>query len=126
MRRKEEVVTEINANSYSYAFKKRVIDEIEQGLVSIRQACIKHNLHHQTVHRWIKKYGSFDRKLAAMGGKSAKQEIQVLRKRIKDLELEKEILDMSIDIVSEVYGEDVRKKYLPESLTNGMKAKRKS
>lgn len=126
MKSKEEVATEINAITYSFAYKKQVVDEIEQGLVSMRQACIKYSLHRQTVQRWFKKYGSFDKKLAAMGGKSPKQEIQVLRKQVKDLELEKEVLDMAIDIVSEIYGEDVRKKYLPESLINGRKAKRKS
>ena len=126
MKSKKEVATEINAITYSFAFKKQIVDEIEQGLVSIRHAFIKYSMHRQTVQRWFKKYGSFDKKLAAMGGKSPKQEILLLRKRVKDLELEKEVLDMAIDIVSEIYGEDVRKKYLPESLTNGRKAKRKS
>ena len=49
-----------------------------------------------------------------MGGKSAKQEIKELRKRISNLETEKGILESAIGIIEEEYGVDVRKKCLPE------------
>ena len=69
--------------------------------------------------------GTFDKKLREMGGQSAKQEIQRLRQKVKDLEAEKLILETALEIVEEEYGVDVKKKFLPESLKDTLRKLKK-
>ncbi len=59
--------------------------------------------------------GNKDKKLRELKGKSSKQEIQALRKKIKELEMQSAILESAIEILEEEYGIDVKKKCLPES-----------
>jgi transposase-like protein len=110
---------------YSYGFKKQVIEEIENGLISMNQAAKKYKVYRSTIQRWFQKMGNFEKRLRAMGGKSPRQEISALRRKIKELEQEKEILDFAIDMLQEESGVDIRKKFLPESLQNTLKRKGK-
>lgn len=114
--KKEEKATKITYQGYSYAFKKSVLAEVENGLISINQASIRYQISRSTIQQWMKKYGNLDKKLRDMGGKSAKQEIQELRKQIKKLKTQKIILETAIEIVEDEYGVDVKKKFLPPAL----------
>lgn len=51
-----------------------------------------------------------------MGGKSPKQNIADLRAKLRVAEGENEVLKAVMSIIEEEYGEEVLKKYLPESL----------
>ena len=111
-----ESATNITYQGFSHAFKLQVLAEVENGLISINQAAIKYKISRAAIQKWMKKYGNLDKKLRDMGGKSAKQEIQELRKQIKELETQKIILETAIEIVEEEYGVDVKKKFLPPAL----------
>jgi len=119
--KKRASATKITYQGFSHGFKLGILSEVENGLVSVNQASIKYGIARSTIQRWMKKMGNFDKKLREMGGNSAKQEIQRLRQKIKDLEAQKAILETAIEIVEEEYGVDVKKKFLPESLKNTLR-----
>ena len=110
---------------YSFSFKKQVIEEIENGQISMNAASIKYEVSRSTIKRWFDKMGNFDKKLRSMKGRSPGQKIKEMEARIKRLEQEKEILSFTIDLISEETGVDMVKKYLPESQKNIKKGKKK-
>jgi transposase len=116
MKRKTNQSEETGNSTYSFSFKKQVIEEIQNGLITQNRACSKYGLHRSTVQRWFQKMGNFETKMLHMKKMTPKEEIHVLKRMIKTLEQEKEILNLAIDIIEEDSGIDVRKKYLPESL----------
>jgi transposase-like protein len=116
---------QITYQGYSWGLKISIVEEIENGQVSINQASIKYGIGRATIQKWIKKFGNLDRKLREMGGRSPKQEIEELKKKIKQLETERDILNTAIEIVEEEYGVDVKKKFLPESLKATLRKQKK-
>ena len=103
-------------NRYSYAYKMEVVESIENGKLSQNQASKYYGVHRKTISGWLKKYGNFEKKLREMGGKSPKQNIADLRAKLRVAEGENEVLKAVMSIIEEEYGEEVLKKYLPESL----------
>ena len=103
-------------NRYSYAYKMEVIESIENGKLSQNQASKYYGVHRKTISGWLQKYGNFEKKLKEMGGKSPKQNIADLRAKLRVAEGENEVLKAVMSIIEEEYGEDMLKKYLPESL----------
>ena len=103
-------------NRYSYAFKLEIIEVIENGKLSMNQASKVYGVHHSTIGEWMKKYGNFDKKLRGMGGKSPRQEINELRAKLRVSKGENDVLKAVMSILEEEYGEEMLKKYLPESL----------
>lgn len=69
----------------------------------------------------MNKFGLQDKKLREMGGRSPKEEIKRLQKKILELETQNSILETAIDIIEEEFNVDVKKKYLPESLKNTLR-----
>ena len=103
-------------NRYSYAYKMEVIESVENGKLSQNQASRIYGVSRKTISEWLKKYGNFDKKLRDMGGKSPKQNIADLRAKLRVSEGENQVLKAIMSIIEEEYGEEVLKKYLPESL----------
>lgn len=103
-------------NRYSYAYKMEVIESIENGKLSQNQASRIYGVHRKTISGWLQKYGNFEKKLREMGGKSPKQNIADLRAKLRVAEGENEVLKAVMSIIEDEYGEEVLKKYLPESL----------
>ena len=103
-------------NQYSYAYKKEVIESIENGKLSQTQASKKFGVSQRSIARWLEKYGNFERKLKEMGGKSPRQEISDLRAKLRSSKAENDVLKAVMSIIEEEYGEEMLKKYLPESL----------
>lgn len=103
-------------NRYSYAYKMEVVESIENGKLSQNQASKYFGVHRKTISGWLQKYGNFEKKLREMGGKSPKQNIADLRAKLRVSEGENEVLKAVMNIIEEEYGEEVLKKYLPESL----------
>ncbi len=123
--KKTEPATKITYQGYSHGLKRSILNEVENGQTSINQAAKKYGVSRSAIQRWMGKMGTFDKKLREMGGNSAKQEIQRLRQKIKDLETQKTILETAIEIVEEEYGVDVKKKFLPESLKDTLRKLKK-
>jgi transposase len=120
MDRKQESSKERRSQQdYSLAFKLTIVDEIEKGYINYRQAQSKYGIQgHATVLRWLRRYG----RLNWYGGNNMKctetpyKKIKELEKRIKELEIEKEVLNRTIDIADEKFETNIRKKYLALSL----------
>ena len=102
---------------YSLAFKLAVVDEVEKGQLSYKEAQRKYGIQgRSTVLVWLRKHGSLDWQRNRMKGKKTpQQQIRELEKKIKRLEAEKLILNRAIDIADEMFDTNIRKKYLPLS-----------
>lgn len=112
-------------NRYSYAYKMEVVESIENGKLSQNQASKYYGVHRKTIHGWLSKYANFDKKLREMGGKSPKQELADLRAKLRVSQSENQVLKAVMNIIEEEYGEEVLKKYLPESLIKTVHQKKK-
>jgi len=112
-------------NRYSYAYKMEVVEAIENGKLSQNQASKIYGVHRKTISGWLKKYGNFDKKLREMGGKSPKQNLADLRAKLRVAEGENQVLKAVMSIIEEEYGEEVLKKYLPESLIKTLPTRKK-
>jgi transposase-like protein len=118
MKKKVAPAEELIFKTYSYVFKRQVLDSIENGQLSINQSAKIHGISRSTIQQWMQKFGNFEKKLKQMGGKSAQQEIKELRKRIKQLEAEKLIYETAFEVLDDELKIDTKKKYLPPSLQN--------
>lgn len=100
---------------YSYVFKKQVIEEVENGQISMNQAAKKYDISRSTIQKWFTKMGNLEKRIKGLQGMSPRQKLRDMSARIKRLEQEKEILSFAMDMISEEVGTDMLKKYLPES-----------
>jgi transposase-like protein len=112
----QQVATGFNQR-YTFSFKKRIVDAIENGRLSKHHASAKYAIDRSTIQRWCKKYGTFG-KISPFMAKTPQQEIKALKSQIKELEMQKEILSLAMDMMEEETGLGLKKKYLPDSLNN--------
>lgn len=109
---------------YSLAFKLQVIEEVEKGELSYKQAQRKYGIQgRSTVLVWLRKHGRLNwKKRNPMKGKETPQEeIRRLKKELQRAETDKKILQVAIDVAEKELGIEIRKKYLAklsESLDN--------
>ena len=103
---------------YSLAFKLELVNSIEKGELTYRQAQKRYGIQgRSTVLVWLRKHGTLDwiSKVPMKKKAPPKTYISQLEAKIKRLEAEKEILNRAIDIADDMLGADIRKKYLPLS-----------
>ena len=142
---KEESGTEYvrrSSKDYSYSFKLAVVQEIEQGLLGLKEAHDKYGIQgSHTVSTWLKKYGNFDmsNKSSLVMAKSNEQKLLELEQKVRLLEKQKAALehqlersdkkaiffDMMIDIAEEEFKIPIRKKLSPEQLADLQNNKKK-
>lgn len=111
-----------NGKQVSFDFKLSVIDEINNGRISVNYAAKKHNISRSTIQYWMEKLSNYESK-----GKHVNkdQEIKKLKERIEALEF---IKDFQQDVIIEfekVTGKELSKKYLPEHIANEIQRKKK-
>lgn len=97
-------------NRYSTEFKLEVIALVTEQSYSIRQAAEAMGVGKSTLDKWVRQYRQEKQGLTPQGSKALtaeQQEIQQLKRRIKQLELEKDILKQA----SILLGADNLKKY---------------
>lgn len=128
---------------YSMSFKLQVVQEIERGELSAREARLKYGIQgDSTVVNWLRKYGNFDweNQTPSNMPKSQEQKLMELEQRVKLLEkqkaqLEKQaeradkkaiIFDMMIDLAEKEYNIPIRKNSLPEQSTSTKKNTKKA
>lgn len=102
--------------NYSLPFKMQVVDEVEKGLMSYKQAQKHHGIQgRSTVLVWLRKHGKLDwqSKTPMKNKRPPKTAISHLEAKIKRLEEEKEILNRTIDIADKMFDINIRKKFLP-------------
>jgi transposase-like protein len=110
--------SERRRRTFSDAFKKQKVKELELGKVRICEICKVYQVSNVTVYNWINKFGSIKKpERIIVESKSDTQKILALKKRIAELERmvgQKEIQltfkDKLIDIAEEKFGIEIKKK----------------
>ena len=106
---------------YNLAFKLAVIDQVEKGEMTYKQAQASYGIQGKsTVLVWLRKHGSLDwrkPKVHSMRNspkakETPAQKIKRLEKELSDERLKNEVLNQMIDISDKEYGTAIRKKYL--------------
>lgn len=111
-----------NGKQVSFDFKLSVIDEINNGRISVNYASKKHNLSRSTIQYWMKKLSNYESKNKLV---NKEQENKKLKERIEALEFIKEFQQDMIIEFEKITGEELSKKYLPEHLANEIQRKKK-
>jgi len=114
---------------YSFAFKREVVQEYDNGQISKRGLAIKYQINPSTLDRWIEKYSILARnkQMAEKHSNDPKHKVKRLEKRIEELEAMLEIDDMAWEIMEEMTGDpNLRKKHMPESLIKALQKARKN
>src|SRR5438132_492962 len=111
---------------YSLAFKLQVIDEVEKGYLTYKEAQNKYQIQgRSTVLVWLRKHGRLDwsnTNPMAKSGKTPAARIRELELALKRAKEDNKILQIAIDIADQQLRTDIRKKYLPKQ-SNDQKAK---
>ena len=116
---------------YSLSLKLQIVQEIEQGLLTITGALDKYGVQAaSTIRTWLKKYGNFDYQYTIRQGmsKTPEQRILELEQQVKIFEKQKNraeylaeradkkviLFDMMIDIAEKEFNIPIRKKQEPK------------
>jgi len=127
--------TKRSQRDYTLSFKLQVVQEIEQGRLSVTTACKMYGIQsYATVLNWLRKHGNFDweNQTPSHMPKTPEQRILELEAKVKLLEKQKAFLeqqaskadkkaiifDMMIDLAEKEYKIDIRKNSSPEQSTN--------
>lgn len=106
----------------SYEQKLRIIDQINNGQISLNYASKKYGVSRGLLDYWNKKLSNFSSKSVSMG---KNEEIKKLKEKIEELEFVKDFQQDVIAEMEHITGEHLSKKYLPESLAKEIEKKRK-
>jgi transposase-like protein len=111
-----------NGKQVSFDFKIFVIDEINNGRISLNFASKKYGISRSTIDYWLKKLSNYNSKSKAM---SKNEELKKLRERIEELEFVKDFQQDMIAEFEKLTGEELSKKFLPEYLALEIQKKKK-
>lgn len=113
-------------NSYKkigFDLKLAIIDQIQNGRISVNHAANKYEVSRSSIDYWLKKYSTLEQKKLGM---SKKDEIKKLKERIEELEF---IKDFQQDIIADmelITGVDMSKKSLPKTLADEIEKKKQN
>lgn len=111
-----------NGKQVSFDFKISVIDQINNGRISLNYASKKYNVSRSTIQYWKQKLSNYESKSKHV---SKELENKKLKERIEALEFIKEFQQDMIVEFEKITGEELSKKYLPEYLANEIQRKKK-
>ena len=123
---------------YSLSFKLQVVQEIENGELSVNGARLKYGIQGSfTVTNWLRKFGNFDweNQTPSNMPKTPEQKLLELEQKVRLLEKQKNLLekkaeqsekkailfDMMLDLAEKEYKIPIRKNSLPGQLNNSKK-----
>ena len=112
-----------NYNKVGFELKLFIIDQIQNGRISINYAAKKYNISKSSIDYWLKKYSTLEQKKLGM---SKQDEIKKLKERIEELEFVK---DFQQDIIADmelITGVDLSKKSLPKTLADEIQKKKQN
>lgn len=119
---KKEPCRKRKGREVSFDFKLSVIDEINNGLISLNYASKKYNISRSTIDYWMKKLSNYASKSKGM---SKNDELKKLRERVEELEFIKDFQQDMIVEFEKITGEELSKKFLPEHLAQEIQRKKK-
>ena len=107
---------------FSFDLKLSIIDQINNGQISVNHASNKYNISRSSITYWLKKLSNFEQNNKAM---SKNDQIKKLKERIEELEFVKDFQQIIIADFENITGDHLSKKYLPEALAKQIEKKRK-
>ncbi len=105
-----------------FDLKLTIIDRIQNGQISVRHAADTYQISRSSICYWMKKLSTFDQKKKGM---SKDDEIKKLKERIEELEFIKDFQQDCIVDFEKITGEELSKKWLPETLAKEIAKKKK-
>ena len=111
-----------NGKQVSFEYKLSVIQQINNGQISLNYASKKYNISKSTIEYWMKKLTNYEQTNKSI---SKDDEIRMLKSKIEDLEGIKAFQQEVIIEFETVTGEELSKKYLPDWLANEIQRKKK-
>jgi hypothetical protein len=113
MQKQDQPAEKIPFRERSYSFKLKVVQEIENGLISQNYAAKKYLASRSTIEYWCKKIGT---DMSEPKNHSLQKENKKLKKEIEDLKLLTDIRMDIIDALIKEMGEEAAKKLYPKQL----------
>ena len=104
-----------------FDLKLLIIDQIQNGRISVNYAAKKYNISKSSIDYWLKKYNTLDQKKLGM---SKQDEIKKLKQRIEELEFVKDFQQDVIADMELITGVDLAKKSLPKTLADEIQKKK--
>lgn len=104
---------------FSEEFRKKKVDELDKNITTIAEICRQYQVSGTAVYKWIYKYSLMRKKSEKMVVESASdtQRIKALKEHISQLEqllgqkqFEVDFLNKQMEILSDQYGVDFKKK----------------
>ena len=111
--------TKRTQRDYNMAFKLAVVEQIERGDLTYKQAQKTYGIQgRSTVLVWLRKHGRlnwFNPQTAMPKSKETpSQKIKRLERQLADEQLKNKILNKMIDLSDQQHGTSIRKKYSPK------------
>lgn len=113
MTKKARAGEKTSFREYSFALKKKVVQQVENGLISKNFAAKKYFASRSTIDYWCKKLGS---NMNEQNNHSAKKELKKLRQQVEEMKLLNDIRMDIIDALIKEMGEEAAKKLYPKQL----------
>ena len=122
MARKEQLIEEIKFRQnrfFSEAFRRKKVEELDKKLTTVAEICKSYDVSRNSVYKWIYKYSVMRKKAVRMvvEPQSDTARIKALQQHISQLEqllgqkqFEIDFLNKQIDLASEQYGIELKKK----------------
>lgn len=106
-------------HQYSAELKQRLVDEIEQGQLSMREAARDAQTTVTMVKKWLEEYGRFKpkRDVVEVVMKSEQDKITALEKALSDAHLKLRVYDELIHQTNKHYKTDIKKNFGMSPLT---------
>jgi len=104
--------------SYTEEFKRKVVEEFENGKFSVLQLSKLHNIHNTLIYRWVYKYSTFNEKgyRVVEHEQSSQKKIKELIREIEQLQaklgrkqIKIDYLEEMIELAKEEYKIDIKK-----------------
>ncbi|MDH3324836.1 MAG: DNA-binding protein [Candidatus Peregrinibacteria bacterium] len=106
-----------------YELKLFIIDQIQNGQISINYASKKYEISRSSITYWMNKHSNFTQNNTAM---SKNDQIKKLKEKVEELEFVKDFQQDIIADLENITGLDLAKKSLPETLVKEIEQKKKN
>ena len=98
---------------FSEPLRKRIVEEIESGSVSIAEAARRYGTNKSTVKNWLEEYGAFRprRSIVEVVMSDEKAKIEELQKALAEAHMKLRIYDKMIEFAGKKYKTDIKKTF---------------
>ncbi|WP_415776972.1 helix-turn-helix domain-containing protein, partial [Flavobacterium gelidilacus] len=103
--------------------KLSIIDQINNGQISVNHASNKYNVSRSSIDYWLKKLSNFESKSKVM---SKNDELKKLREKVEELEFIKELQQDIIIDFQDITGKELSKKLLPKTLAKEIETRKRN